>query len=186
MTLPHFYIFVIISPLKRTWPFFIWTNSNVLHPRIICTKCDWIWPAGSGEDFKNFSVYFYSFAIISPWRRVIPFAWTNLNPLPERWFVPSLVKIGYVVLEKIFKWPHAIFVIISPLKRTQSNWNLTFHPLLSFRYVAWTEERMEGLILIRLKRTWPFIWTNLNYLHPRIICNKFDWIWPAVFEDFFF
>jgi hypothetical protein len=46
---PHFYIFVIISPLKRTWPF-IWTNLNSLHPRIVCTKFDWIWPAGSEEE----------------------------------------------------------------------------------------------------------------------------------------
>jgi hypothetical protein len=40
---------VIISPLKRTWPI-IWRNLNSLHARIICTKFDWIWPAGSGED----------------------------------------------------------------------------------------------------------------------------------------
>jgi hypothetical protein len=32
------------------WPF-IWTNLNSLHPRIICTKFGWFWPAGSGEDF---------------------------------------------------------------------------------------------------------------------------------------
>jgi hypothetical protein len=25
--------------------------NNFLYPRIICTKFDWIWPAGSGEDF---------------------------------------------------------------------------------------------------------------------------------------
>jgi hypothetical protein len=58
MTPPHFYIFVIISPLKRTWSF-IWTNLNSLHPRIICTKFDWIWPAGSGEEdfLKNFSAF---------------------------------------------------------------------------------------------------------------------------------
>jgi hypothetical protein len=45
----HFYIFVIISPLKRTWPL-IWINLNSLHPRIICSKFDWFWPAGSGEE----------------------------------------------------------------------------------------------------------------------------------------
>jgi hypothetical protein len=83
MTPPHFYIFVIISPLKRTW-FFIWTNLNFLYPRIICTKFDWIWPAVYGEDFKTFSVHFYSLAVISPWRRAIPFIWTNLKPLYPR------------------------------------------------------------------------------------------------------
>jgi hypothetical protein len=31
--------------------------------------------------YKKNSVYFYSFAIISPWRSAVPFAWTNLNPL---------------------------------------------------------------------------------------------------------
>jgi hypothetical protein len=46
----YFHIFVIISPLKRTWPF-IWSNLNFLHPRIICTKSAWIWFAGSGDDF---------------------------------------------------------------------------------------------------------------------------------------
>jgi hypothetical protein len=45
----QFYSFVIISPLKRTWPF-IWTNLNFLHPRILCTKVDSIWPIGSGEE----------------------------------------------------------------------------------------------------------------------------------------
>ena len=28
------------------------------------------------------------------------------------------------------------------------------------------------------KRTWPFIWTNLNPLHPRMLCAKFGWNWP--------
>ena len=32
MTPPYFCIFVIISPLKRTWPF-IWTNLNPLPPK---------------------------------------------------------------------------------------------------------------------------------------------------------
>jgi hypothetical protein len=41
---------------------------------MICTKFDRNWLAGSGEkDFKKFSAYFYSFAIISPWRKAFPF-----------------------------------------------------------------------------------------------------------------
>ena len=27
------------------------------------------------------------------------------------------------------------------------------------------------------KRAGPFIWTNLNPLHPRMLCAKFDWKW---------
>ena len=32
----------------------------------------------------------------------------------------------------------------------------------------------------------PFIWTNLNPLHPRMLCAKFGWNWPSGFgeEDF--
>ena len=26
---------------------------------------------------------------------------------------------------------------------------------------------------------WPFIWTNLNPIHPRILCAKFGWNWPC-------
>ena len=71
---PHpFLTFLWLSPLKRDWPF-IGTNLNCLDQTIICTKFDWFWPAGSGkEDFKKVSVYFYYFAIISPWRGATPF-----------------------------------------------------------------------------------------------------------------
>jgi hypothetical protein len=48
---PH--IFVIISPLKRTWPF-IYIILNPLDRRMICTKLDWNWPTGSGEDFFQY------------------------------------------------------------------------------------------------------------------------------------
>jgi hypothetical protein len=56
--------FLQLSPL---------TEDLALHARIMCTKFDRIWAAGSGEDSKKFSVYFYCFAIISPWRGAIPF-----------------------------------------------------------------------------------------------------------------
>jgi hypothetical protein len=35
------------------------------------------------------------------------------------------------------------------------------------------------VIISPLKRTWPFNWTNMNFLHPRIIGMKFDWISSA-------
>ena len=29
------------------------------------------------------------------------------------------------------------------------------------------------------KRAGPFIWRNLNLLHPRMLCAKFGWNWPS-------
>ena len=48
----YFRYFVIISPWKRAWPF-IWLNSNLLHPRMLCAKFGWNWSRGSGEEEEN-------------------------------------------------------------------------------------------------------------------------------------
>ena len=34
-------------------------------------------------------------------------------------------------------------------------------------------------IISPLGRAWPFIWTNLNPLHPGILCAKFGWNWSS-------
>ena len=34
------------------------------------------------------------------------------------------------------------------------------------------------LIISTWKRTGPFIWTNLNPIHQRMLCAKFGWNWP--------
>jgi hypothetical protein len=59
-----FYIFVIISPLKRTLSF-IWRKLNPLNPRIICIKFDWILLDGSGEDFKKIQ-FIFTLSLLSP------------------------------------------------------------------------------------------------------------------------
>jgi hypothetical protein len=84
MTPPYFYIFAIISPLKWTWPF-ICTNLNPLHPRIVCTKFDSIFPAGSGE--KRFLKIFSAFSLLRyylPLQRGYPLAFNKHEfPLPK-------------------------------------------------------------------------------------------------------
>ena len=35
------------------------------------------------------------------------------------------------------------------------------------------------VIISPWKRAGPFIWTNLNPLHPRMLCIKFGWNWPS-------
>ena len=36
---------------------------------------------------------------------------------------------------------------------------------------------------LSLEKGGPFIWTNLNPLHPRILCAKFGWNWPSGFGE---
>jgi hypothetical protein len=164
---------MIFSPLKRTWPF-IWTIQNSLYPRMICTKFDWNWPAGSGERFFAINTWNTVFPIVAPsdprglwceqfWIYIISesfhvnmtysglivlenniFKWPHpilaflwLSPLwrepdplfelfrilfTQRWFVQSLIEIGRLVLEKIFKNVQYIFtlLLLSPLGRKQS------------------------------------------------------------------
>jgi hypothetical protein len=47
-----FNIFVIISPLTRTWSF-IWTILNPLYLRIICANFGYNWSSSSGEEVEN-------------------------------------------------------------------------------------------------------------------------------------
>jgi hypothetical protein len=76
----------------------------------------WFWR----RFFKENSVYFYSFAIISPSGRVILFVCTKLNPLHPKiiCIVISLIEFGLLVFDKkIFKDFQCIFTLslLSPL-----------------------------------------------------------------------
>jgi hypothetical protein len=73
-----------------------------LYPRIICTKFDCIWLAGSEEDFffKILSAFLLFCYYLSPWRRAIAFILTNLNSLPPRmicevWLIGPVVKLEF-------------------------------------------------------------------------------------------
>ena len=83
------------------WEFiglFIWTNLNPLHPRMLFAKFGWNWLCGSAEDFK-----FHTFVIISPWKRAALHFKKSWIPFTQECFVPSVVEIGPVVLEKTMK-----------------------------------------------------------------------------------
>jgi hypothetical protein len=83
MTSPYFCIFVIFSPLKRTWPF-NWTNLNSFHPCIIWPSLIEIGLLVLEKKIFKIKIFFLLFVIISPCRRLFSFIWTNLNPLSPR------------------------------------------------------------------------------------------------------
>ena len=141
----------------RIYWFFIWTNLNPLHLRMLCAKIVWNWLSGSGEeDILISSMYFRYFVIISPWKRTGPFIWTNLNPRHPRMLCAQFCwnwlsgsgEEDFLISSMYFSY----FVIIAPWKIAR-----------------------------------PFIWTNLNPLYPRILCAKFGWNWfsGSGEEDFF-
>ena len=54
----------------RIYWFFIWTNLNPLHPRMLCAKFGWNWPSVSREeDFLISSVFFRYFVIFLPLKK---------------------------------------------------------------------------------------------------------------------
>ena len=66
--------------MRSEW-FFIWTNLNPIHPRSLVE----IGPVVLEKKiFKNASMYFCYFIIISPWKMTQPLIWTNFGPLHPR------------------------------------------------------------------------------------------------------
>ena len=98
----------------RIYWFFIWTNLYPFHPRMNRAKIGCNCLSGSGEeDFLISSTYFRYFVIISPWKGWGPSFEQTYIPFTQGCFVPSLVEISSVVLEKkIFKFHQCIFAIL--------------------------------------------------------------------------
>ena len=125
----YFRVFVIISLWKRLVPF-IWTNLNPLYSKIHCAKLGWNWLTSSGEEnLLISSMYFRYFVIISPWKGSGPFIWV---PSSKGFFVPSLVEIGLLVLEKkIFVNFLNVFLLFLNYLSLEKGWGLHLNKLES-------------------------------------------------------
>jgi hypothetical protein len=135
--LAKFSIFMIISPLKRTWPF-IWTISNSFDNNLYH---GWLkWPADSGEDFFfyiNISEYGFPYFTVAPPDPQGPwFEKKTWIYIISESFQVDMTYSGSVILKilKIFKWTHPIFAIISPLKS-----NLEFSLPKDDLYQGWSK-----------------------------------------------
>jgi hypothetical protein len=100
---PHL-IFVITSPLKRSWSF-ICTILKSFYQRMICTmsKFDWNWPAASGEDLFSCNYSFFIMAPPEPWG-----SWFEeilIYIMSASFHVNMTFSSSVVHEKKIFKWP---------------------------------------------------------------------------------
>ena len=99
--------------LFRIYWFFIWTNWNPLHPRMLCAMFGWNWPSGSREEDCNFlplekdsTLYLNKLESTSSKNALCQF-WLNL----ANWFWWR----RFLNFVHVFRY----FVIISPWRRTR-------------------------------------------------------------------
>ena len=118
-------------------------------------------------------------------------------PFTQGCFVTSLVEIGpwfwrrrflkfvnvfslfcnYLPLEKVglFIWTN-LNSIHQRMHCAKFGWNW---PSCSGEDFQISSMYFRYFVMISLwKRAWPFIWTNLNPLFPRMLCSKFGWNLP--------
>ena len=73
---------------------------NFIQPRMLCAKFGWKGPMFCRRRFSDFGHVFSFFVIISPWKRMWHFIWTNLNPFHPRMLC---AKFGW-------NWPYEFFL----------------------------------------------------------------------------
>ena len=125
---------------------------NPLHPRMLCAMFGWNWPIGSRE--KRF---LNIFNIILLFRYYLPLekgVAFHLKKFESLSTKNALCQVSFK-LAKRFWWRRFLNIL---------NRNLLFR-----YYPPW-------------RRAWPFIWTNLKPLHPRMRCAKFGWIGQLVLK----
>ena len=161
-------------------------------------KIGWNWLSGAGEEdfLKISSMYFSNFGIMSPWKRVGPSFEQTWIPIIKgclcqnwlqlaQWFwrrgffknfinVFSLFR-NYLPLEK--GGDLHLNKLESPYKRmilAKFGWNWLSGFEEAFFLIS--SIYFHFFVIISLwKRAGPFIWTNMNPLHPRRFCAKFVW-----------
>ena len=175
-------------------------------PKNYLCQVDWNWPSGSGEkDFLNLSMYFRNFVIISPWKRARLFIWANLNPLQPKM---NYAKFGWNWLrgsgEDFWKFVNvnSIFPYYLPLEKGGALLlnKLEFPSPKDYLCQVWlklTQWFWRGRFLkfvnafsqfynyLPLEKNWPFVWTILNPIYPRMICANLVKIGSAVLENIF-
>ena len=159
----------------RIYWFFIWTNLNPLHPRMLCAKFGWSWLSGSGEeDFLILSMYFHYFVNYLPFEKGRPFLWTKLNPL---YLIMYCANFGwnwlsgsgedFLISPMYFRY----FLIVSPCKKAGPFFWINMNHLLSRMLCAkfgWNrpsgsgeeDENVTSLRQWRRQRTTDKFWSE--------------------------
>ena len=109
------------------------------------------------------------------------FCWNRPTGYGEKRFL-NLGKLillfrNYLPLEKVV----ALYVnkLESPEDALWKAWLKLAHWFLRKRFLNCVNISLLFRSYLHWKRAWPFIWPNMNPLHPRLLCAKFGWNWHS-------
>ena len=137
---------------------------DILHPRMFCSKFGWNWPIGSGEE--DLKIYFHSFVIISLWKRMRSLFEKTWIPFIKGCFVPSLVEIGPVVLEKKKKMWKVYNNDHEDGQQTNCDQKSSLDPLAQ--------------VSLKLKAVFQIILMTSSQIRGNILCDTFNTDnWPV-------
>ena len=182
--------------MRIKWPSLVKLWSP-FHPRMLCAKFGWNWAQWFWRRrFLNFVNVFLQFHYYLPLERAWSFIWTHFNC-----FHPTMlcVKFGWKWLScsgknyfSILSMDIFYLIIISPWKRrwpfiwkkfeSPSPKDDLCHVWLKLAQWFWRRRLLNFVNVFSLfcnylpmKKAWPFIWSNLNPLHPRM--KLAQWFW---------
>ena len=137
-------------------------------------------------------MYFHLIIIFSPWKMAGHFLWTNLNPLHPRmlcakfgWnWLSGSGEEDFLNFDYVFSLFHNYLPLAGPFIWTNLNpLQLGIHcAKFGWNWLSGSGEEdffnfVNEFLLFRnylpLEKVEPFIWTNLNPLHSRMLCAKF-------------
>ena len=127
------------------------------------------------------------------WAGLVDAQWDSrsdiLPPGVKNWFFKNNISLTWHSLISLFCY-------YPPLKENVTlHFNIFESPLhkdtlcqVWFKLTKWFLRRRFLKVVnvfslcgyyLPLINAWPFIWTNLNSLYPRILCVMFGWNWPS-------
>ena len=137
-------------------------------------------------------MYFRYFVIISPWKKAWPFICPSLED--DMWQV-WLKLAHWFCRRRLLKFVNVFPLILISLLGKGGDFHLkklkspSLKDALCNVWWNWPTGSVEEdfkilsmyfryfVIISPWKRAGSFIWTNLNPLHPRMLCAKFGWKW---------
>ena len=119
----------------------------------------------------------------SKWEKSLSPLWDWMVLFVCLWILVPLKNFSLILRRHLYLWRTANFNLCSALMAIEQ-WGFFSMPHLTWHGASMyngpvTFTPIAEPLAVKLSLLRPFIWTNLNPLHPRMHCAKFGWNWPS-------